>query len=321
LFFFVCAFALTLRQCRTLILGNIACTSAILLSAVLFGGSVGDRFAIPSSFLFGGANDLALALVSSLGFTVFLIMQKSILAQILGAGEFLLTLYLMLKTGSRGGFIALAVFLMIVFIFSASRWKLVVLMIPALAVVPMLPGSTLNRLVEIAAPTALNDENASGEAAESQMERTMLLRKSVVFAVTHPLFGVGPGEFTDALYESDEANKTHTHALGTHNTYTQVASECGFPALAFYLVVLFSSIASNFRIMKRTRNMPGGQQVFTMALCLLGSLVAFGVNTIFHHDAYSGTLPILSGMSAALAMASRNGDPAWIEAETAAGNA
>ena len=114
---------------------------------------------------------------------------------------------------------------------------------------------------------------------------------------------------------------THPHALGTHNTYTQLASECGAPALFCYLAVLFLSVSSNYHIAKRTRKIPGAESVFSMALCLLGSLVAYAVNSAFFHAAYAGALPVLSGISAALAMATRNGDTKWIEAEIAAGNA
>lgn len=322
LFFYTCAFALTIRQCRTLVVGNVVSTCAILLCAVLFGSSgEGGRFSIPDSLFFSGANDLALALVSSLGFILFLISQKSILAQLLGAVMFLTTVWILLKTGSRGGFIALAVFIAVWLIFSSKRWKLGLMVVPAIAIVVIMPGSTLKRLVEIATPGSLNAGNASDEALESQMERTMLLQKSIEFALEHPMLGVGPGEFTDALYLADMAQSTHTHALGTHNTYTQVASECGMPALFFYLVALCGSIGSNFRIMARTRRVPGAEDVFTMSLCLFGNLIAFGVGTIFHHDAYSGTLPVLTGLSIALALASRNGDPRWIEVEKAAGRA
>jgi O-antigen ligase len=320
LFFYCCAFTVTLRQCRFLIVANIVCTSAILLSVGLFGQVVDGRLCIPDSFFMGGGNDLALALVSSLGFTLYLLLQRSIVAQLLGAAEFLLSLYYLLKTGSRGGFLALSAFLLIWLFFSAQRWKLVAMLAPALALVVFLPGSTLNRLVEIAVPGDLKGSTAVGEAQLSQIERTMLLEKSIEFAWTHPLFGVGPGMFTEALYRADVANRTHTHALGTHNTYTQVAAECGLPALVCYLVVLLSSIGSNYRIMKRTRGAPGGERVFTSALALFGSLIAFGVATIFHHDAYALTLPVLSGLSAALALASRNGDMNWILSETAAGN-
>jgi O-Antigen ligase len=318
-YFFCAAFALTVRNVRTLIMGNVFCTSVILLSAGLFGAAdTFGRFCIPGSIFFGNSNDLALSLVCSLGFSLFLIWQKSGFARILGSAEFLISLYFILKTGSRGGFLALAVCLTTWLIFSRKRGRLLVLAVPAICLVALLPGSILSRLVEIEAPGA-EAKSSGNEAQMSQYERTQLLEKSIRFAVTHPVLGTGPGTFMDALWLDDVAFSTHTAALGTHNTYTQLASECGFPVL--YLGVLFGSITMNFRVMKRTREVPGAEKVFTMAVCLFGTLIAYAVGSGFDHVAYSGTLPLYSGISVALYLATQGGDPRWIEAETAAGNA
>jgi hypothetical protein len=326
-YFYCCAFTLTLRNLRILIIGNIVCTTAILLSAALFGkADEGNRFAIPDSLFFGNPNDLALALVCSLGFTLFLILQKSILARVLGMAEFLITLLFMLKTGSRGGFLALAACLTVWIIFSSTRIRLVALAIPALSLVALLPGSILTRLVQIAAPgavtptAAMDGTSQTSKALGSQYERTLLLERSIGYAFAHPVFGLGPGTFMDALYNDDVLHGTHTNALGTHNTYTQLASECGFPVLFLYLGVLFGSITVNYRVMKRTRKEPGAEKVFTMSLCLLGSLIAYAIGSAFHHVGYSLTLPVLSAMSVALHMTSQGGNLQWIEAETAAGN-
>ncbi len=326
-YFYCTAFALSLRDCRTLIKGNMLCIAAILLSAALFGSSDdGGRLAIPDSFFLGNPNDLALALVSSLGFTLFLIWQKSMFVRILGTGEFLITLLFLLKTGSRGGFLALTACLISWFIFANHRGRLVALAVPALCLIVILPGSTLSRLVLIAMPGtnalagADSADVTSQQAMGSQAERTAIFQRSISIALHHPLFGTGPGTFMDALWDEDVAKGTHTHAIGTHNTYTQVAAEWGFPAFLFYIGILGGSISLNVRIMRQTRKVPGAEPVFSMALCLIASLVAFGVGSAFDHVAYSLTLPILSGISAALGLASHNGDPAWIASQVAAGN-
>jgi len=321
-FFYCCAFALTLRNCRTLIATSILCTSAILLSAALYGApDVDGRFNIPDSMFFGNSNDLALSLICGLGFSLFLIWQSSIFARILGTAEFLLALLFVLKTGSRGGFVALSACLPVWFLFSNRRGRLLALAIPAVCLLAVLPGAILSRLVEIAVPGTLTANAVSEDtSAASQFERTELFKKSVRFAVTHPVFGTGPGTFMDALYFDDVANSTHTAALGTHNGYTQVASECGFPVFFLYVGVIVGSIRSSYRVVKRTRGVPGAENVLIMSLCLLGSLVAYAVGSAFDHVAFSMTLPVLSGITAALDLASRGGDPQWIATETAAGN-
>jgi hypothetical protein len=321
LFFYICAFAIDLKLCKTLIWGGVLCNTAVLVSAALFGGADETlRFAIPGSLFLGGANDLALALVSGLGFTLFLTVQKSIFAQILGSVEFLVTLFFMLKTGSRGGFIALGALVITWTIFSPRRGRLFALVLPAVALVPFLPGTTLSRLVSIGLPGSGISSAGMTEAQASQAERTMLLEKSIVYAFTHPVLGLGPGTFIDQLFYDDISNRTHTHALGTHNTYTQLASECGMPVLFLYIGIVVMSIKTVFRIVKKTRGSPQATPVFNMALAILCNTVAFAVASGFHHVAYSQTMPVLSAMSVCLGLASREGDLKWIFSETAAGN-
>jgi hypothetical protein len=321
LFFYICAFALNLRQCRTLIWGGVLCNTAVLVSAALFGGADETlRFAIPGSLFLGGANDLALALVSGLGFTLFLTVQKSIVARILGSAEFLITLFFMFKTGSRGGFLALGALLITWTIFSPKRGRLFALVVPAIALVPFLPGATLTRLISIGLPGNTGPTAGMSEAQLSQAERTMLLEKSIVYAFTHPVLGLGPGTFINQLFYDDITNRTHTHALGTHNTYTQLASECGLPVLFFYLSILVMSIKTVLKVIKRTRGAPPALPVFNMALCVLCNLIAFAVGSAFHHVAYSQTVSVLSAMAVCLGLASRDGDLKWIASETAAGN-
>ncbi len=55
---------------------------------------------------------------------------------------------------------------------------------------------------------------------------------------SHPLFGVGPDQFAAAVSQEAAGDGQQVPWLGTHNTYTQVSSECGIPALIFYVAVI-----------------------------------------------------------------------------------
>lgn len=321
--YFCCtAFALTIKGVHKLVMLNVICTAGMLLEATVFGGpDAAGRMVIPESITWANSNDFALGLVCSLGFSLYLVWNKSVFARILGFVQFLLTMYFMLKTGSRGGFLALLGCLIIWFLFSGKRGALIALVLPGLAVIPMVSSATLERLVHIEAPGSSLASTAEGEAELSQLERTHLLEMSIHFALTHPAFGTGPATFLDALWNSDMANGTHTPALGTHNSYTQVASECGIPAFILYVCILFGSIRMCYRIMRRTQKQPGAERVFAMSACLLGSMVAYAIGTTFDHVAYGWTLPLLSGMTAALYLSSHGGDVEWIRSQDALGNA
>lgn len=321
IYFWCTAFALTIRNVHKLMMVNVICTALMILEAILFGHpDAAGRLIITGSNFLGNSNDFALNLVCSLGFSMYLIWQNSGLSKALGSAQFLLTLFFMLKTGSRGGFLALLGCLAIWFLFSGKHMTIIALLLPGLAVVPLISGATLARLVHIEVPGSSLAASAEGEAETSQVERTHLLEISILFAATHPLFGTGPETFRDALYRYDMAHGTHTPALGTHNAWTQVASECGIPAFLCYTLIVLGSIKICFGIMRKTRKQPGAERVFAISACLLGILVAYAINTTFDHVAYHLSLPLFSGMAAALYLTTHGGDLEWIRAQNALGN-
>jgi putative inorganic carbon (hco3(-)) transporter len=100
--------------------------------------------------------------------------------------------------------------------------------------------------------------------------RKELLEESIKEAIHHPLFGIGAGNFGAA---------TGTWHV-THNTYTEFAAECGFPALFLLLAILYRSFAN----LKKLRSFPAYLenpeiQLFTDALW--ASLAAFMVGALF----------------------------------------
>jgi O-antigen ligase len=150
-------------------------------------------------------------------------------------------------------------------------------------------------------PITAGVRTESDEAAvQSQIERTELFWKSVHMMGSHPLLGVGVGEFPDAVYANDLENRTRSPALGTHNTYTQVGAECGIPALIVYFLIVFTGIRMNYRIFRRTLTDERLAFFPLAALCLLTSSLGYAVGSTFHHVAWSGILPTLTGATAGL---------------------
>jgi O-antigen ligase len=100
--------------------------------------------------------------------------------------------------------------------------------------------------------------------------RKELLEESITEAIHHPLFGIGAGNFGAA---------TGTWHV-THNTYTEFAAECGFPALFLLLAILYQS----FRNLKRIRSFPayaGSPEIQLFTDALWASLAAFMVGALF----------------------------------------
>jgi O-antigen ligase len=147
--------------------------------------------------------------------------------------------------------------------------------------------------------TLFTNNTDDQEAIESTAARTNLLKSSLRFTLQHPIFGVGPGEFSD--YEAADAKSGGTKAAWqvTHNAYTQVSSEAGIPALLFYL----AAIIMTFRIFgKIYRTALYRRELRSMAMacfCCQLSMVGFCTATIFLSLAYTMYLPTMSGLALA----------------------
>jgi predicted nucleic acid-binding protein len=108
---------------------------------------------------------------------------------------------------------------------------------------------------------------------------------------------------------ADEARKQGARGkwLETHNTYTQISSEAGLPALIFYLSALFGCLLQTNSLYKlfRTSKDPRHAEIAAAVLSIQASLVAFGVTALFSSVAYVSLFPTLAGLSVAVALSVR----------------
>jgi hypothetical protein len=150
-----------------------------------------------------------------------------------------------LRTGSRGGMIAFLLVGVLVFLRVGVIKKVLLLAVGALVGVGMmffLPESLRVRYMTLfGSPAAVERTDLDlGGASSSSEARLALLRLSVVMTFRNPVFGVGPGMFPVA---GDMAAKEDGQRRGTwqvtHNTYTQVSSELGFPGLFLFLGLMW----------------------------------------------------------------------------------
>src|SRR5262249_17768976 len=106
------------------------------------------------------------------------------------------------------------------------------------------------------------------EAAGSAEERKLLLIQSLNITTQYPVFGVGPGNFS----------VVSGNWRVTHNSYTQVSSEGGLPAIILYLMVLWSAV-TNIKDLRPYRHQSSEIRLFSIAL--LASIGAFIVGSFF----------------------------------------
>ena len=307
LFFFIAASAINLPQCRRLMYVLGVGGFLVLLSCFVFGASENGRFSINQSLFFSNPNELGLQLALNIMIFTFPFFGKNPFAKIAGAVGIAVSAVYMLKTGSRGVLIALLGAGAVAFLLSRHKMRIVAVVVPLfVAVLATIPSDTRHRLGFIFGEPEKVQLNTLEEASalDSQLEREQLLKTSIVNAMTHPVFGVGPNEFAVAVAGEAEKSGKHSNWLGTHNTYTQVASEAGLPAFVFYVATLLTCLRGNYRLYRRAARQEL-QDVAGLTYCLLLCCVVYAISTFFFHIAYSYYLPLIAGLSAATHLSSQ----------------
>src|SRR5258706_8065626 len=176
-------------------------------------------------------------------------------------------LYAILASASRGALIAVIIGI-IYYLFSVSikqRITAIAIMVTVLAIVfSLMPGKAIQRIV------AFSKGSASAEALRSSDIRSHLLQDSIWYALTHPVFGLGPGNFSTA------EGKAHRDLWEpAHNSFATVASECGFPALILFIGGIGGSFAIFRRVGRETQGDPRSKDLNQAAFCMRLMILAF----------------------------------------------
>jgi O-antigen ligase len=140
------------------------------------------------------------------------------------------------------------------------------------------------------------------EAMDSAAGRRQLLLDSIRLTFQHPLFGVGPGQFAQFRWSEGHMAGVRVGWIVTHNAYTQISSENGFPGAIFFIAILVGTA----KILRRTKklNSPGSHNDWelgqTMATALQISFVNLLVCGFFMPNAQYVLWYLMGGMALAL---------------------
>jgi O-antigen ligase len=230
-----------------------ATLTAALLSFFI-GVNVQGRVALPGGTL-GDPNEFALTMVAGLPFWWFKASRASGFKKV----AFLLAtvpLYAAFaRAGSRSGLLAMMVLLIIAFVFAKGNQKVVILvgaMIALAASSVLLPDYLKARYMTFFSHDGDYDKATNrrlGADIASSEERRALLIQSLQMTLHHPIFGVGPGDFSFVSWdERKAATGAGGESLVSHNTYTQISSETGVPGFLFFA----ASLALSFRYAYRS---------------------------------------------------------------------
>jgi O-antigen ligase len=290
---------ITWREVQSLF--NAICFTAVVGvgSARFFAAEINGRLTLESSSTIGNSNDLSQHLVMLLPFILYLLMNKKhniVIRYALYAPLLFYGIWVILGTGSRGGLLAL------VGMFLFMIWRARPMQRVAILAIGFVAGATFPVLVPGNAQARLKSlvgEAHHEEAEESGEAHAYLFRKSVLYTVQHPIFGVGPDQFSNYEGLESTAQGRHGNWHATHCSWTQISSECGIPALLFCVLGIGSALASVNRVFRRARK-EGYTDIENACFCYLISMVGLIIALTFLANAYRVYLTVMVGLAVAI---------------------
>jgi len=233
------------------------------------------RLAGVGDALLSNPNDLAMNIALNWPLCLaYVLGTRGMLKKMFWGLSMLVMIYAVMATYSRAGFLALALAIVLCLWEFGVRGKKFYMLAGAvlcgLLLIVVVPRNYSQRLETLVGRFQQGDkDNGSAEA------RKELLVRSLELTATHPVFGVGPGQF---------GSYTKLWRV-THNTYTEFSSECGIPALLLFLVLL-SRAVHNLRYVRKLPRSRESAEMHLYGSALWAGLTAYLVGAFFASTAY-----------------------------------
>jgi O-antigen ligase len=205
--------------------------------------------------IFRNPNDLALNLVAVLPLAMSLALRPgTLLRRGFAAACALFMIGATVATQSRGGTVGLVVMALILAA-TLIRQRPGLVFAAAFAfmmAIPLLPHSYLNRISSISNPSA--DDTGSREA------RRILLQEAFDTFLSHPLTGVGAGQFKN--YNPEGRQEAWREA---HNSILQIASELGIPGVVCFGFLIVRGLLAPIQTRRLLRRPEGSARARSKA--------------------------------------------------------
>jgi O-antigen ligase len=293
--------------------------------ALAFGVEQEGRLMMPQGY-FANPNELGLAMIAGI-FLWWAIAHDPKAGKMLRIVAVLLLpvlLLLVLRTGSRAGLVCVMVclpFLLLEYSAAGKAKFLLLVAVLGLASFAFLPGSIVHRFSTFFTSTPSDADGATDpdaairdeEAIGSSNQRLYLLRSSLIMTLHNPLFGVGPGNFPAVDAELSKIKGVQPGWAGTHNTFTQIASEAGIPALVFFVGAMVGCWRNVRKARRRNAaaRLPQKREIDLLCAGLQFMLVVFFVQFFFIHMAYSAIFPAIAGLCVVVSRAVEDEVAKW----------
>lgn len=291
IFFLLTQTLLTLERIRGLLWAIILSELVVTGFSIIESSNVtwigGRMLGVNLGFL--GWNFLGIAAATTIPYIAALfIVRRSLLKTVLLVAASVSMLWMLVLTASRGGLLSVvfAVGLTVLLVLRGSaRGRLVgiAIVVALFVAIALAPRILWQRLETVWDSSSVYTDQIAASAEASKEDHIAVLTRSIRYTFEHPIFGLGLGNFQVA---SGTELRQSSAWVGTHNTFTEVSSEAGIPALVMFAGLLM--IAA--RNMRRVSRMPATSgerlELNLMARATLASLLSFAFAAFFAHLAY-----------------------------------
>lgn len=214
-----------------------------------------------------------------------------------------LLVVMLMKTGSRGGFLGfIAVMLYILFRYRGVPKRLRIAAVAGGAIILVGAGSTAYFTLMRSILHPESDYNSTSDTG-----RKAIWKRGIGYMLAHPVVGVGVGSFGQAEGRLSTISKEYASSdrglkwSTAHNSFVLAGAELGITGLVIFIAMIYGSM----RVLARIRTDPQKTSVVTdsdeaYAQMLIGSLVGYCVAAFFVSGTYFAYLYVIIGLGVAL---------------------
>lgn len=240
------------------------------------------------------ANDTAFQFLLATPFVLWKFKSSMGIKKLLLAAIFLFLLVATIKTGSRGGFMGIAI-VVTAFLFQSNKIDktgmlrpfLIISFIAAIIIYSSTP-EYLDRIATIFSPST--DYNMT-----SSTGRIEIWKRGLDLLINNPLLGVGVINFISAegMFYVEEGARWNA----AHNSFVQVGAELGFPGLIAFCILIWRSVRSSYNFSKMREKLESEVFWKYTSLSVAGAWIGFIIGGSLLSAAYTSYFYFLLGLS------------------------
>jgi len=257
------------------------------------------------------ANDLATLIATAMPLGLYFVLaSRRPLVRVLAIAGLAVLAIGQIRSGSRGGFLALlavAAFVLLRFTTVPARSRLAGLAVILAVALATASDRYWVQIQTIAHPH--EDYNLTSEGG-----RMKIWQRGLGYIADRPVLGVGGANFQVAEGTISPLARLQEHGIGVHwgaahNSFIQVGAELGIPGLLFFVGLIATAFTSLRRVARRAGRGAPSNGVPRLAQSLMAALVGFVVGAFFLSLAYTDMLYTLAAFAVGLWKVARADEP------------